>query len=195
METTLTRTEWIRRKGAILNGQQMTRERYESLCVEWAVTCHDDGMIDAAFEAGDYWGIPYDAIEDSQIAYLGPGYTAESCRRLGIESLLRQQRWFAIRSQAVALVDCYFGDSTTDGKCINEKNLSAWLWFSCPAAMRAQVATAIRSDPRWRGRDEVLKRIEERNRKSPKCKICGDVADMVASLGPACSLHYDDLSG
>ena len=45
----------------------------------------------------------------------------------------------------------FFIDARREQQAKNEETLSAWLWFSCPAAMRQDVESAIRNDPRWSG--------------------------------------------
>ena len=47
------------------------------------------------------------------------------------------------------LVTQFFADCAQDSREANEKNLHAWLWFSCPASMRIVVEPAIRADARW----------------------------------------------
>jgi len=37
----------------------------------------------------------------------------------------------------------YFADLESDGRTDNEDNLTAWLWFSCPADLRTAVREQI----------------------------------------------------
>jgi len=37
----------------------------------------------------------------------------------------------------------YFVDLTRENQSDNDKNLRAWLWFTCPARLREQVSPAI----------------------------------------------------
>lgn len=46
------------------------------------------------------------------------------------------------------LIDAFFVDCETGSREPSEENLRAWLWFVCPAHMRAEVEPAIRADAR-----------------------------------------------
>jgi hypothetical protein len=48
----------------------------------------------------------------------------------------------------------FFSDAAREEGEINEENLRGWLWFTCPANMRAAVERAIRADERWKTRGE-----------------------------------------
>ncbi len=50
--------------------------------------------------------------------------------------------------RAHEIADQFFIDAERDGRQINEVNLRAWLWFTCPAEMRVPVERAIRADER-----------------------------------------------
>ena len=49
---------------------------------------------------------------------------------------------------AIELADAFFRDCEIDNRVANEENLRAWLWFTCPAAMRRDAEKAIRADAR-----------------------------------------------
>ncbi len=44
---------------------------------------------------------------------------------------------------ATKLAHQYFSDLASDGKADNDTDLDAWLWFTCPATMRAEVRCEI----------------------------------------------------
>jgi len=47
------------------------------------------------------------------------------------------------------LVDMFFGDCARTGLPPNENQLGGWLWFTCPAARRAEVRRAVALDARF----------------------------------------------
>jgi hypothetical protein len=51
--------------------------------------------------------------------------------------------------QVDQLAELYFADCEEHREPVGPRSFTAWLWFSCPAALRRRVADAIRSDPRW----------------------------------------------
>jgi hypothetical protein len=53
-----------------------------------------------------------------------------------------------------AIVEQFFRDCETDSCDKTDENLTAWLWFTCPASVRTQVYAAITGDARWRKESE-----------------------------------------
>ena len=102
---------------------KISRPQYESLCEEWGVTPYPDSALgDYGDRYGEYWGLPYDATSDEQVAYLGEGETAEKCRAYGVERLLRQRRFFSIDEQVEPAVETTSGSGSVSGQ----------LWEECP---------------------------------------------------------------
>ena len=78
------------------------------------------------------------------------GGRSEFIRRSIEEELRRVEQQVGRLGMTVnELADGFFADCETDGREPNEVNLRAWLWFTCPARLRGEVATAIRADSRW----------------------------------------------
>ena len=139
METTMKR--WSEAKAAI--PMRLSREEYKTQCAAWGVEAHPDADLgDYGDQYGEYWGIPYDAETDEEVAYLGDGSTAEQCRRNGVERLLRQRRFFALeRERETAREGSASG--TTSGPAgatpAERPAIEGQLWEECPRCGREPV--------------------------------------------------------
>lgn len=54
------------------------------------------------------------------------------------------------KKQISALINQFFVDCERDNRSPNDRNLDAWLWFTCPAQMREQVGAGIIADQRFK---------------------------------------------
>ena len=52
-------------------------------------------------------------------------------------------------NESKALCERFFEDCNRDGRKPNLENLRFWLWFSCDASLREEVAELIRADERF----------------------------------------------
>lgn len=55
-----------------------------------------------------------------------------------------------------ALSDQFFRDCAADGRKPNRENLAGWLWFTCPAQLRAETERTIVIDPRFQDGPRVV---------------------------------------
>lgn len=116
------------------------------------------------------------AVEDVSDTLARSEYEA-ACQRAGVQAMSDDK----IRRMSYALeyFDCYLPEHSADD--VIEMALARARW----RALRAEM-TAVESPAPAR-----------RRRRAPQlqCAICGTPTSLMASLGPACPEHYDELSG